>query len=262
MSSKTLFQCFNEAHPPYEAGNKDKTVKYNASASSHSVKGQHPPDFLVTVSSTYWVRKAEQQLPNVKRALEAGHIAPRMPYGLATEQDVVILSNLYLVIPLMAALEALYPGDELTTYSEYQVEGLRVDQSIRTKFQSDGQATMLIEYKRCWYIRESEFAAASFATEREGKEQHDIDGITSSWKGSQNATKFIKQAAAYYVRSNCRYIALCDYQHLVLIRFKGNGDLSSADGTIVPRALFRKSLLGFAMEACEAVGLKKYGAAT
>ena len=90
-----------------------------------------------------------------------------------------------------------------------------------------------------------------------------------------NAILFVKQAAAYAVRSKdsgCRYAALCDYDHLILLRFDDMPkpppdrlDRYAAVGRVgeSARALivwdrkdFCKALLGFLIEACQTAGLR------
>jgi hypothetical protein len=52
---------------------------------------------------------------------------------------------------------------------------------------------------------------------------------------------------------NCEFIALCDYDHLVLLKF---GAVAGSDGvrvTAVPRDCMCLAFLGFLLEACDAV---------
>jgi hypothetical protein len=74
---------------------------------------------------------------------------------------------------------------------------------------------------------------------------------------NSNAWWFTKQAAAYAVKWDCRFVALCDYENLILLQFGEKKDKKKRDGnfahiSIVDRNAFLKNLLGFLIEACEA----------
>jgi hypothetical protein len=184
--------------------------------------------------------------------LNTNRIYCNIPHGIATEQDVVNLSTMFLLPPIIAAIDALYPG-RLTQYSEQDLDHLRVDHSIRTKEQGKREAVMLIEYKRCCLLHVEEFTNAMCDREDLGAKLDELkrENYYSTLDRSNNAYWIVKQATAYSKRTKCRYVALCDWERLILIRFQRNGKMDSAEVTIVPRSLFRKALLGFLIEACQ-----------
>jgi hypothetical protein len=177
---------------------------------------------------------------------------PEISCGLVTEADVVHLPGRHLVDPVMVALEVAQAG-LLKEYAEYGVKKLRVDVALRSTITN--QAAVLIEYKRCGYINNVEFATAMIESKKlqfelEVREKTRL----STLRDGSNAYKFVCQGTAYHERTNCNYVALCDYEHLVLIRYRG---LDWAEATIVPRHLFRKALLGFCLEASNDTRLTK-----
>jgi len=255
MAPSTLLECFDEEHPIYRTERREEMAARKAKASSTTTEEQEPPTVLIHQSLDHWLYYANTFLHSgtARRnyALTRGQIPLQMPCSVASEQDVVNLSTLYLVYPLMMAIEAKFPG-LLTQFSEYKVDGLRVDLSIKSRRQANPEAVMLLEFKRCWYIHIDEFARAMCHADQIDDaldELYEYD-LPTTLEYDTNAYWFVKQVTAYYVRTGCRYAALCDYEHLILIKFGHNGSLESAKVTIVPRSRFRKALLGFLIEAC------------
>jgi hypothetical protein len=70
-----------------------------------------------------------------------------------------------------------------------------------------------------------------------------------------NSWWFTKQTTAYAEKSGCKFLALCDYDTLVLLWFD-NG-LESAKITVANRRDFWRHLLGFLDKACEYAGLER-----
>jgi hypothetical protein len=73
-----------------------------------------------------------------------------------------------------------------------------------------------------------------------------LDGIV---EGNVIDRKYVDKAQAL----DCAYVAICDYDHLVLLKF---GPVSGPDRvrvTAVPRDLMRLAFLGFLLEACDTV---------
>jgi hypothetical protein len=61
--------------------------------------------------------------------------------------------------------------------------------------------------------------------------------------------RYVDEAKA----SNSQYIALCDYDHLILLKFGLVAGPGGIRVTAVPRDSMRLAFLGFLLEACNAV---------
>jgi hypothetical protein len=131
---------------------------------------------------------------------------------------------------------------------------LRVDFSFHTeKARKDGRlAVLLLECKDCGSIKYGEFDQVLVDKDNVQGMLESLD-VDSTPRRHNNAQLFVKEITAIHDRTGCRYAALCDYEHLVLIRYLGDGNLEEADVALVDRKDMRKALLGFAIEACEDV---------
>ena len=245
-----ILECFNHDLPVYE--HVDRT-EVQAGPSSETTKKQLPPRLLIAKDVYMYLALAEAFLKSkaatTNQTLLTNYCPGYESCGLETEQDVVHLSTLYLIHPVILAINAKYP-QILTQLSECKLDALRVDLNIKTKTQGKNEAVMMVEYKRCGYIQEKQFEEAMCSAD-EAKEMDELlksQGKQFSLKAGSNALWFTKQAMAYHQRTHCKYVALCDYEHLILLKF--DNLLESAKVTIVPRKNLRKALLGFLLEAC------------
>jgi hypothetical protein len=125
-----------------------------------------------------------------------------------------------LLSPIMRALEFdRHMHDKVAALSQLDVNFLRVD--LATHYMSeDGGIVMLMDFKQ----------ARSIGT------------------GNVEA-KLVKQAKTYAIATGCLYIALCDYESLVLLKF--DEDLSIVKVAVVDKEAqtFRKALFGFLLYA-------------
>jgi hypothetical protein len=99
---------------------------------------------------------------------------------------------------------------------------------------------MIIEFKRIGLINPGEFSLASRATLEEGRKWLDKK-LGATLNAKQNAYVLTQQAAAYRYKWRCPYIALCDYDNLVLFRFDKDRDFAYT--TTVTCTDMRKALL-------------------
>jgi hypothetical protein len=138
----------------------------------------------------------------------------------------------------------------LTGFAEHLVEPLRPDHVV--KLQGKNEVVMIVEYKRCGYIRYGEFEDAMYDEDEieEARDSMKKTGRITTLNNRSNALVFVKQTTAYHQKTGCRYVALCDYDGLVLLQFRGGKDLNSVYATTVLRLVFRKALLQFLLEAC------------
>jgi hypothetical protein len=257
MSQSTFLQCFEEEHETYfeENTNKEAALKYTASASSKTTNAQTPPRVLVQEPVRSWIRLADAALKSnkVRTNKVLGLMAyPKLNTGVTTEGDVVLMVNIHLVDPVLKAVDAMYPG-MLTSYAEEPIDQLRVGRAVKFKPTNKDQVVMLIEFKRCWYIHEDQFEKAMCEpgqAERKFRELSHRDIETTLARC--NALWFVKQATAYRANTGCRFVALCDYEHLILLQYPSDiSDLTKVHVTVVPRSSFRKALLGFLIHAYE-----------
>ncbi|KAI4626528.1 hypothetical protein J4E83_003679 [Alternaria metachromatica] len=73
-----------------------------------------------------------------------------------------------------------------------------------------------------------------------------LDGIA---EGDTIDRQWVDEPKAY----KCSYVALCDYDNLVLLRFGNVLGIEGVRVTAVPRDSMRLTFLGFLLEACDAV---------
>jgi hypothetical protein len=260
MTQLTFLEWFEKEHPKHEPVNMVAMQNKKATASSITTKEQQPPEMLIRLHHEHWETKATRALTLeilCKNDALKQYASPTRLVNIANESDVVHLANTNLIKPVWRAIIAVYPG-KLVTYSEQQLDVLRPDRVFKlSSSQGKNEAVMLIEFKRCGYIHYDEFEDAMCdADEIDDKRRKlEEDDEETTLENNSNALLFVKQATAYYMSSRCRYVALCDYDKLVLLRYRHGEDLSSVDATTVPRKVFRKALLGFLLEACAAAGL-------
>jgi hypothetical protein len=260
MAQCTYIELFERGHPIYETDEKAKLEKAQSGGSSTTVLKQPPLKMLTELPYMYWVGPADTFLLKQKSRtdieLTTCKAPPQIASGVDKEADVVTIAGENLITPLMVAIKHIYP--QLTRYAEVNLDKLRADCIFKTRTQQNNSVVMVVEYKRCWYIHDDQFRKAFKPLSQVDKIAKEMiaKGVETTLARGSNALFFIKQATAYYQISKCRYIALCDYEHLILIKYRTWYDLRSADVTIVPRDLMLKALLGFLLEACEVAGLQ------
>jgi hypothetical protein len=261
MNSITILQCLSEEHPTYDTPNRTQKESEHVKASSTTTLKQDPPKVLVRKDLTTWIANANQFFVSTEARNSdlARHPGPFLgiPKTMENEADVVRMGNKQILDLVVDALNVKYPKLHLSEFSESKVGQLRVDLSVKTKkARKDGRlAVLLLEYKNCGYINYDNFdeALVNENDVQETLKQLDMNRLDSTLPRKGNARVFIQQITAYHARTGCRYAALCDYEHLVLIRYLGDDNLEQADVALVDRKDMRKALLGFAIEACEDV---------
>lgn len=252
--ASTIWQCFYQPHPEYVSVNQTESEHRDATASSAFTKGQDPPKVLINRPPNYWTSIADTFLlshPGYSD-LTQNFAAPYIPSALENEGDVVRLAGRHLMDPVMMALQVILPV-KLQEHAQVELDGLRPDVAIKTT-NANSKIIALVEYKRCGYVLEKEFSSALYDDASDANIQQVINSLYSKGRSStvvedSNALVFLKQITAYHDFAECNYVALCDYEHLILVKYRGNGNLESAHVTIVPRSDFRRALLGFMMEA-------------
>ncbi|KAG8163833.1 hypothetical protein KVR01_005751 [Diaporthe batatas] len=194
--------------------------------------------------------------------------APYSPCVLETEADVVRSSALWLLHPVVIALQSHLADQKVGCHAEVTIDDCRCDALIKI----DGEVVAVIEYKNRAHIKPAEFARGRIRDCSVANRLEIIDSIDLVTKTkteslmANNAKCLTKQAAAYSSKFGTRYVALFDWDNLFLWHFAGkefrlrrasklpytalDGHARWAYGTPVEgRQNFRKALLGFIMEA-------------
>jgi hypothetical protein len=263
MTQLTFHDCFEHPHPIIPVSNLEEMQKKTVSTSSKIVKEQDPPKVLIGENVNNWVRIANDFLLSPEAKSPSSELSKRaldpIESLLRNEADVRREADRYIMPPLISALRTKYPELELLENAETTFDPLRPDVTVTTAneiYITNGKdVVLIIEYKRCGYIHNEEFEDA-FKDEKKLQEvliELDMEGLESTLEESSNAIKFVKQGTAYSRTTGCKYVALCDYEHLILIRYREDGSLDSAYATVVPRDKFLKALLGFGIDACQKV---------
>ncbi|KAH7093690.1 hypothetical protein FB567DRAFT_610255 [Paraphoma chrysanthemicola] len=261
--ARNILQCFSEEHPhyPLTLALTKAVERYKAKASSEHTEQQVPPKVLVYQQPSHWTDAADAllQLGAAKTLKDITLSDEEDPKGhLIMEQDVFRVASLYLTFPLTFAVNTKYKT-KITPATEDKTDKCRVDDSFNINAGTDQKRMiMIIEFKRMGLLKVRAFEAASVAQGGQAAKlaaMNKTKQFKSSVKEGTNAWWFTKQATAYSVKSNCKFVALCDYDSLVLLWFD-NG-LESAKITIGDRKDFRKLLLGFLDKACEYAGLEQ-----
>ncbi|KAF2864689.1 hypothetical protein BDV95DRAFT_600359 [Massariosphaeria phaeospora] len=174
----------------------------------------------------------EQALPtdlNVCNSLDVFHQSPLSPWTLDSEADVVDFIHSEVQLPSPTSR-------------------LRVDVAFRDQ---EGVFAM-VELKRCAYIVPEDFAASIWKADIAEEELARRGGISTVSPVHRNVINGTKQVKAYARKSKCRFVALCDYQNLVLFVFdKDCADYEKASAFVLAEKDFRVGLLGFLIMACK-----------
>lgn len=215
-----------------------------------------------------YLQRGEDIRKRHRKDLEASYLpAPYMPCVLNSETDVVQASVLWLLHPVIKALQAEFPNVQCA--AEVTLEDCRCDALISI----GGQPIAVLEYKNRGNLKKLEFDAGKIVNHTQANRQeilhHLAKGADSKNKSNMahNAVCLTKQAAAYAIKWETRFVALFDWDGLFLWHFGGmnlepplpgrgnssrgrNGHATWAWGTWVDsRAEYRRALLGFVMAA-------------
>ncbi|KAF9697862.1 hypothetical protein EKO04_004121 [Ascochyta lentis] len=256
----TIFDCFQQEHATYprKDGTLEQDTKRKATSSSTGTDNATPPKLLVKRASTYWTQKANTFLQSNRTALQRECVAEdeklRARAELRIEADVVRVSYTYITHPIANAINVRY-RTPVTVKAEEKSDRYRHDLSfnIHQDDSHNRKTIMIIEFKRIGLIKYEQFTEAMREEQdiRETLDELEEDGELTTLASS--ALVLTKQAAAYADNWECPYVALCDFDRLVLLRLDLKRDIAHA--TTVQRKDIRKALLGFLVEACEYAGV-------
>lgn len=262
----TLYQSFEEEvlllAKPLSAS-KWLTVPIDIRSRGVSTQKANPPAVWFPRHVGTYLSKAQQLCDKHERPLNRSYLpAPYVPCPLVTEADVVRSAALWLIHPVVKALQNEYSNVECL--AEVTSSDCRCDAMIKI----DGLEVVVLEYKNRGYIKAPEFlqgcikdSTPANRSEIVRKIGQAVNGTTFKTLMNDDAACLTKQAAAYATRYGTRYVGLFDWDSFFLWNFAGmkfnpgsrdlpDGHARWAYGTMVTnREDYRKALLGFVMEA-------------
>ncbi|ROV86920.1 hypothetical protein VSDG_10123 [Cytospora chrysosperma] len=266
----------------------EPTTNTNPSSSSVTTANVDPPSFAHKILTAYWTDLCNafiSAIPAARLTDEYLSHAERL-IRHASEADVVRTAALYVLHPINQAFSAhSATAGTVTCLAELSSANLRADITYFKCPPNPGQgnkrAFAVIEFKKRQLINSTEFARAEKCNSSmsEAQIRQNVAQISQQAKGRNidhtfydgYSCKLVKQAAAYAITHRTKYIALFNWEALVLIRFQAmellnhNGSLKSvgelqADGvgewcqtTVITQSVqMRPALLGFLSEAYDA----------
>lgn len=233
-----------------------------------------PPAIWFPRHVNQYLHRAAQLRTKHQSALSGSYLpAPYIPCALNSESDIVQASVLWLLHPVIKALQAEFP--DAVCAAEVTIGDCRCDALI-----SIGRKPIaVIEYKSRGNLTQLDFEQGCIQDPTEANAQNindalkDVENAEKQSAMAMNATCLTKQAAAYSLKWKTRYVALFDWDSLFLWNFAGTnfeapligrggagrptgaskgvaGHAKWAYGTWVhDRAHYRSALLGFVLEA-------------
>lgn len=198
-------------------------------------------------------------IPHIQAQLQSSYLpAPYSPCILNSETDIVQASVLWLLHPVIKALQALFPRVECA--AEVTIGDCRCDALISIA----GQTIAVLEYKNRGNIERRDFFEGMIQNFGPSNRMTILNAIDTAKERTRlqshmgnNATCLTKQAMAYATKWETRYVGLFDWDQLFLWNFAGM-DFAPANpspwafGTWVEqRSNFRSALLGFILCAYE-----------
>lgn len=256
MTTTTLRQCFVPPYPRLYNFPGDRPGNSNPSSSSITTAETNPPKFAHEIEQRDWIDTCNNiinGLPGNELENEGLDSKEAIMYHKC-EADVVRSAALYILHPLNQALSA-HPATTgaITCLAEHSSNGLRADITYfrNPAVPSPGaekRAFAVVEFKRRGLIDAGEFRTAqkldaSHSVQDVMNQKNNICAKAASKTDATFYAKYsctlMKQAAAYATAQRTRYIALFNWDVLVLVRFSGlrlldsNGRLREKDDLII-----------------------------
>ena len=258
----TIKDSFETDLPEIEGGSEYRT----ASTGGQTTREATPPAAYIPMDRTTWTQRASNYL-----AAYANHSLMRSRFPnkaeafdeLRNEAEVHKAADRFVFIPLERAINCHYP---ISAHCEVKDGGIRTD----VHYQHRGHETcvMILELKRRGNIDVDEFQDACAKSSSEN-DISDAMGRAELKRTKTlliaNAKIFSKQAGAYSQTKQCQNYVLFDWDTMIFLRFpkstdKGYESPFCAEACILDKTqsrYFRKTLLGFLIEACQAAGIPK-----
>jgi len=250
IMNSTLLQCFSQ-HLPKIVIKSSKAIQ--TSESSRTVKNEKAPRILITDTGGQYWNIADRYLKENSESLAEEYLGiPERDPEVLNEADVVSHARFNLVRPVVRALEHGRLAGKIKVCSELQTEALRVDLGVAYESDEGRHIVMMIEYKKVCLIRPRFFEQAMWSKVEVDKDSQPLKNNDRRYLSSTSSElKLVKQAKAYAKRANCLYVALCDYESLILLNFSERLDVVNVTIVDKTQIRFRKALLGFLLTAVE-----------
>lgn len=236
--------CFGKALPALQKGSKAgyRTVgpsgKTTANATEPRMLLSTFVDELLNLANNHLEKYKD--LPQSKRTIST--VFPHLP--LDSENDVVNASLIYIFLPIMETLRLWYE-DQLTMHTEVTHKAeIKMEQLLRDKeapkeavircdlvFKSTeksakgpGKTIAVVEYKRQNMLAYKDFHGAILPEGASKEQRNSMDEELGEARKKtfldRNGIPYSKQAAQYAKTTNCKHVALFDWENLVLLNFK------------------------------------------
>lgn len=207
------------------------------------------------------------QLPQTGTVIDRHEVAPETTFEHKNEGDVVRAAALYLIHPVNQTL-SVHPSiaGTIICQSEFTTQKVRSDMTYWKNTAGGRKQFAVVEFKKRTSIPAAEFSRAARHTGATPDQATITQISTLAYKQpdgtyySGNSTTLLKQAGSYAVAHDCKYVALFDWDHLVLIKFVELDVPSKSVGqycetTVIPSTSkdVRAALVGFLGDAYDKV---------
>ncbi|KAI0417885.1 hypothetical protein F5X98DRAFT_129642 [Xylaria grammica] len=260
----TILESFNHPLPHYEGGNSLSVRKPHDSGSLSSKT--EPPRFCLppktTPSGEKGARIVNDRFGSLRHLQGEFIYKPEAASRLLSEGDLTHATALYLLHPINQVLSALRPGTKCL--AQHPGKSIRTD----VCYKNATSTLAVIELKARGTICISEFKDTLREIDKDEKiakkQMDEYNGeaiVNGGTLFDENSLPLIKQASNYALAEATRYVALFDWNCLVLITFnidttkslKARRDATVGDychlEIILESHEMRKALLGFLCRA-------------
>ena len=263
----TIYNSFGESLPDL---NLEAAPVLNAHGNSTIALNTDPPKVWLEYSARTYSGAAEDCIirtlgpsPQLNTCVPAAEL----PFHMGTEGDVVRATTLYLLHPINQALNVRF-GSRIICAAEDRGDGkLRSDLIWRYWTGRQFINIAVLELKnRGMLVREHWLSALANTWDVEARIMRAYDQDEEKTLLKSNAIPLSKQAAAYALQRQVRFVALFDWNAMFLYKYHamdpdlpadGVGDCASGTWleTDTNPTSYRSVLFGWLLEACEDAGL-------
>ncbi|KAI8931006.1 hypothetical protein NX059_012017 [Plenodomus lindquistii] len=233
---------------------KQKNHSANISLSK-ATRDTRPPRYLIKCDVSNWRLIADKLLTSsgLEEKLKDMTITDEVPVNLITEADVGDEVVGQLLSPVLRTLATKHDID-LQKTREKPENDVKPDISIYDAAAGTDAVVAVFELKCRYYVKVNQLTSAIFDTEKDHDTKHGPK--TSSLIPKSHSETQIKQVCAYGLKRKCKYVALSDWETLVLFKLEPDVPGSKtpfrrAEVTIVPKGEERLALLGFFEQALQ-----------
>ncbi|KAH7320611.1 hypothetical protein B0I35DRAFT_407684 [Stachybotrys elegans] len=260
MSQITVHQSFDTAINPFAI--RTQRAPKDASQSSNSTRDAEPPKMGHMVNVDFWLGYADPILHSHKSQLSAVKAPCFEPTRVLTaEADVDNAAALELINPVELALSARHAGGGIWSRNQVYNDNTkaRADKAWMCHNRAGERSFFaVLEYKYVGDIRPQEFYAAWARPEdrrnhliklHEGRNTPGKQLAKHASLFKSNSNTLIRQAVHYANSYETQYIALFDWDTLVLLHLEDQEGPAGGDycymTVIQDKSLMRRALLGF-----------------